>query len=190
MRFLNILFGRSKPVKSRPDRLFAISTAEITMSSRYGIIPSGTAGVCFRPISSSFFAEAERELREMLDLGAKQTESRIRVTSDNYGFQWVIAEDKDFSDLVNTIYTVSLTLQEHGFEDQLLAAVFKFEEEGRRTVYLIYNYKRAQYYPFVPVGNSQERDNATELRLKGSLQKELPIDSDLERWYALWGVPL
>ncbi len=190
MRFLNILFGRSKPVKSRPDRLFAIATAEIAMSARHGLTPSGRAGVCFRPISSSFFAEAERELKEMLQLGAQQTESNVQVTSDEYGFQWVIAEDKDFSDLVNTIYTVSLTLQEHGFEDQLLAAVFKFNEEGRRPVYWIYNYKRAQFYPFVPIGNSQERDNAAELRLKGALQNELPVDSDLERWYALWGVPL
>lgn len=126
----------------------------------------------------------------MLDLGAKHTESAVEVISDSYGFQWVVVTDNDFSDLVNTIYTVTLALQDHGFQDQLLAAVFKFNEAGGRPVYWIYNYKRGQFYPFVPIGSSQQRDNAAELRLKGAIQNELPIDSDLERWYALWGVPL
>ena len=44
-------------------------------------------------------------------------------------------------------------------------------------------------YPFVPSG-AQSRDNPEELRLSSVLKRELSIESDLSRWYALWGVPL
>ena len=33
-------------------------------------------------------------------------------------------------------------------------------------MYLIYGFKRGAFWPFVPTGEGQERDNAEELRLK------------------------
>jgi len=57
-------------------------------------------------------------------------------------------------------------------------------------VYWIYGYKQAAWYPFVPVGPRQ-RDNAEELRLSGLGKNEgLPVEADLGRWYALWGLPV
>ncbi len=86
-----------------------------------------------------------------------------------------------------------------GFGEQLLAAVFRFTGEPGgdhgRAVYWVYNFKRGRYYPFVPrpgapAGGQGSRDNAYELHLLSVMEKELPVEKELDRWYALWGLPL
>ena len=41
-------------------------------------------------------------------------------------------------------------------------------------VYWIYGFKRGAFWPFIPTGEGQNRDNATELELKAKLERELP----------------
>ena len=71
----------------------------------------------------------------------------------------------------------------------MLAADFKFEG-GKHPVYLVYGYKRGAFWPFVPTGKEQERDNAEELELKAKLEGELPVEQDLSRWLGLFDAPL
>jgi hypothetical protein len=78
-------------------------------------------------------------------------------------------------------------LMEHGFGTQLLAAVYRFK--GVAAVYWIYSFKLGSYYPFVPKSNKQ-RDTAMEFRLRSLMQKELPIEKDMAKWYPMWGMPL
>jgi hypothetical protein len=80
-------------------------------------------------------------------------------------------------------------LAARGFGEQLLAAAFKFSG-GKLPVLWIYGYKRGAFWPFVPTGEGQERDNAEELELKAKLEKELPIEPELSRWFGLFGAPL
>ena len=97
--------------------------------------------------------------------------------------------DSDLEDLVTTVHLVSSELDARGFGDQLLAALFPFE--GReRTEFLVYGFKRGTFWPFVPTGKDQERDNPQEMRLKNELEKELPIEPQLERWLGLFDAPL
>ncbi len=75
------------------------------------------------------------------------------------------------------------------FGPQLLAAVFRFQG-GKHPVYWIYGYKRGAFWPFVPTGEDQQRDNAEELELKAKLEPELPVEQDLTRWFAVFDAPL
>jgi hypothetical protein len=86
------------------------------------------------------------------------------------------------------LHMTSQTLHEKGFGDQLLAAVFPFVDREEKLLYWIYNYKRGSFYPFVPLPG-KSRDNAYELRLRAVMEKELPIEPELERWYPLWDIP-
>ena len=189
MRIFDVIFGRTRPVRSKLERLFAMSTAYVTLTMDLQLAPSGRAGICFRPLNSAQFAARQRELDELLQISGRTTDTVVHTHQDSFGFQWVTLEDPELEDLIATIHLVSSTLQDHGFGEQLLAAVFKFLDQGR-PAYWIYNYKRGSFYPFVPRGQAQERDNAAELRLQAAMQKELPIEPELERWHPLWGIPL
>ena len=91
--------------------------------------------------------------------------------------------------MIATVHLVGSDLKARGFGPQLLAAIFRFE--GREhPVYFIYGYKRGAFWPFVPTGEDQERDNALELKLKAELERELPIEEDLSRWFGMFDAPL
>ena len=187
MGIFDAIFGRSKPVKSQTEQLFAMATARVTLEMNVGLAPSDRAGVVFRPLQSGGFDAVERELGELLELSSRDTGAQINQRGDDFGFHWVLVRDPEFEDLVSTIHMVSLTLTDKGYKDQLLAAVFRFEQDGR-AVYWLYNFKRGSFYPFVPT-DGQRRDNGAELRFAALMEKELPVEKQTDQWYPLWGIP-
>ena len=191
MGLRDVLFGRKKLKDPARERLFAISTARITLESELDLKPAGAAGVCFKSLSAGEFVRAENELQELLDAVAAESGSKVERHTDDMGFEWLVVRDGDFEDLVTTVHLVAQELEDRGFGPQLLAALFPFEgkfKEGR--VYWIYGFKRGAFWPFVPTGKEQERDNAEELELKAKLEQELPIEQDLTRWFGLFNAPL
>jgi hypothetical protein len=189
MGLTDILFGRKRLKEASGEKIFALSTAQVTLDVELGLKPAGAAAVCFKPLSAGDFVRAENELQELLELAARDTGSRLRRKSDEYGFEWLIVEDPDFEDLVTTVHLVGSELKARGFGPQLLAAIFRFDG-GKHPVYFIYGYKRGAFWPFVPTGKDQERDNSEELELKAKLERELPIEPDLARWFAMFDAPL
>ncbi len=94
--------------------------------------------------------------------------TRVETSDDTYGFRWLVLRGNDFDDLVVGINAVSSALEGGGYGERVLCAVFAFEDEQERPVYWIYNYKRGAFYPFVPAGGEQQRDNERELRAQGA----------------------
>jgi hypothetical protein len=185
----NVLFGRNKLAAPARERLFALTTAAVTLDVELGLKTAGVGGICFKPLSAGDFARAESDVEQLLDSVASESGSKLQRRDDTFGYSWVIVRDADLEDQVTAVHAVAQGLQEQGFGEQLLAAVFKFDG-GKQPVYLVYGYKRGAFWPFVPTGKDQERDNAEELELKAKLEGELPIEPDLSRWFGLFDSPL
>jgi hypothetical protein len=185
----DVLFGRKKLRGPNLDKLFALTTAQLTLETELNLKPAGVAAVVFKPLSAGEFARAEQEIDELLSVTAQSSGSQVRRRSDTYGFQWLVVRDRDFEDLVTSVHLVSSELDARGFGGQLLAALFAFDGYAK-PVNLIYGYKRGAFWPFIPTGKDQERDNAEEIRLKNELEGELPIEPDLTRWLGLFGAPI
>ena len=188
MGLRNILSGRKKLPGPKDDRLFALTTAAVTLEVELGLKTAGAGAIAFKPQSSGEFRSAFDDVDKLVDAVAQQSGSQVERQSDEYGFDWIIVHDPDLEDLVGTAHTIAAELTAQGFGEQLLAAVFRFEG-GQRPVYFIYGFKRGTFWPFVPLAD-QKRDNATELELKAKLENELPIEQDLTRWLALFDAPV
>jgi hypothetical protein len=185
-----LLGGRGKKVKgAAPDRLFAMTTANVTFETGLGLKHRGTAGIVFQPLATADFEGILEETEELLRGTAEETGTELRSAEDEYGYRWLILRDQDFDDLVVSLNTVSSQLEGSGYGDRLLCAVFPFDEKGR-LVYFIYNFKRGKYYPFVPAPGDKARDNERELRLKSQVGNELPFEEEIARWFPLWEIPL
>jgi len=189
MGLRDVLFGKKKLAGPARDRLFALTTAAVTMETELGLRTAGAAGVCFKPLSAGDFMRAENELQELIDRVAADSGSRLERREDKFGYTWIVVRDPQLEDQVTTVHAVASGLEEAGFGAQLLAAVFKFEGL-KLSVYWVYSYKRGTFWPFVPTGEGQERDNAEELELKAKLEKELPIEPELSRWFGVFDSPL
>jgi PspA associated protein B len=185
----DILFGRKKLKGAKLDKLFALTTAQITLDAELGLRPAGVAAVVSKPLSAGEFQRVEQEIDELLGVVAQSSGSQVRRRDDSFGYQCLVVHDGDFEDLVTGVHLVASELSARGFGEQLLAALFAFEG-GERPTYLIYGFKRGTFWPFIPTGQEQERDNAEELRLRNELQRELPIEPDLTRWLGLFDAPL
>jgi PspA associated protein B len=185
MGFIDSLLGRTKGIAPKVDGLFSMATVYITLSTEFSLSPTGKAGICFKPVESGGFAQVENEIVELL----KISETAFEIKQDEFGYAWVIVSDVQFENVVSDIHAVSSTLIDGGYGEQVLCAVFPFRNQ--KNVFWIYSYKRGKFYPFVPVEPKQRtRDYAYEFRLRSVLQRELPIEQELERWYPLWDVPL
>lgn len=191
MGLRDILTGRHQVKGPAPDRLFAISTAYITLQSEHQIDPAGSAAIVFQSLATSDFETTMREMEEVVKATGGETGTKVRTQDDSYGYRWMVLEDPDVEDLAVGINAVSSSIETAGHGERLLCAVFAFADAGKRRLYFIYNYKRGFWYPFAPApGAANERDTERELRLKAQMAGELPMEPELERWFPLWGIPI
>lgn len=184
-RFAEVLFGEGGAVPSDPDDIFAVTTAYTTMGVE-GYESLDRAGLCFSHVDSLAFERVVDDVDELLRLSTETSDADYDVVEDNYGYWWVLLEDRVFDDLVSTIYVASDALIDAGYTDHLLCAGFSFERDAE--AYWIYNFKRGSWYPFVPDGDG-ERNRDVERHLEGIGARALELERDPSRRYPLWGIP-
>ena len=189
MRFLDVLFGRTRPVKPNLDVLFAIPSAADTLQAALDLTPTGAGAVCFKHPEGAAAAAAQTDITALLTLEAA---TRVAVTRDEYAYTWVTCTrpDQDLPALVTDLHAVNTTLADAGFGPALLATVIGFTTaDHNRRLGLVYLFKRGTVYPFAPTG-SQTRDTALELQVRAELGADIPVEPDLARWFPIWGAPV
>src|SRR5204862_4603220 len=144
----DILFGRKKLKEPKGERLFALTTAAVTLDVECGLRTAGAGAVVFKPLSAGEFTQADQDVEELLQSVAAESGSRLDRRTDSFGFQWVIVRDPELEDQVTAVHAVADELQTRGFGAQLLAAAFRFGDEQHPT-YWIYGFKTGTFWPFV-----------------------------------------
>ncbi len=191
MGVFDTLLGRGKTTKpAKQDRLFALSTAYITLQASQGIATTGTAAIVFQALATADFRQIVTEMEEVVKGTGEETGTAVSTSDDEFGYRWMVLKDPDTEDLVVGVNAVSDALAVGGYSDRVLCAVFAFTDSEQRPLYLIYNYKRGSWYPFIPQGADKQRSTERELQLKAVIGDELPIEPELERWFPLWGIPI
>jgi hypothetical protein len=186
--FLDTLLGRSKPPPPKLDALFALPTAAITLEAAMNLKPTGTGSVCFRPAEGRAFSDIEADVRQLLSMG--EGAGQIEVTKDSYGYTWLVCHrtSDDIEALVTDLHAVNRSLADGGFGPQLLCTMVGFSDDSGKRLGIVYLYKRGTFYPFAPLPG-ERRDNALELQVRGSVGSDLNIETDLSRWFPVWGAP-
>ena len=210
MGLFDSILGRTKPVQADLDALFALPSASLTLQSAAAMTCSGHAGVCFKPPTGQGFVNNQTEVMALLQMDET---AGLRSTQDSFGYQWLVMEDPDIEALVTRIHLVNSSLSDAGWGPQLLCSVFGLtrlpagspvgadsETVGQTvgvgagtvlpsTAYLVYLFKRGTFYPFVPTGDEQ-RSTEEELKLRSLVAEDLAVESDLDRWFPLWDLPV
>jgi hypothetical protein len=191
----DVLTGRHTVKGPAPDRLFAISTAYVTLQAEHQIEPAGKAAIVFQALATSDFESTLHDMEEVVTATGGESGTKVSTEDDNYGYRWMVLHNPDgapsVEDLAVGINAVSSSIETAGYGERLLCAVFAFLDARKRRVYFIYNYKRGYWYPFVPgSGQSEQRETERELQIKAQMASEMPIEPELERWFPLWGIPI
>jgi hypothetical protein len=191
LRFFGKFIKKKYNSKTDSDVLFSLSSAYLTIESKMGLKNSGRCALSLKSISGMYFNEMKDDIKRFLDISKTDFELTYRTVIDSYGYLWVILEGKKMEDLLAGISAVGDTVDEKGFSDQLLAAIFEFTDDRNRKEYLIYNYKRNTFYPFVPLDNGKKsRDTEEEMKIMATIGDQVPLERDMTLWYPLWDLPL
>ena len=86
MGFLDSILGKTRLPEAKTDRLFAISTAAVTLEASLGLVPDGKAGVCIKPMESSRYEAARAEIEDLLKLSFKETGTLYSIQKDEYNY--------------------------------------------------------------------------------------------------------
>jgi hypothetical protein len=185
---LDVLRGQRAPKRADLDAIFGIASAALTLDASLGLTTTGRAAVCFKSVEAAVFDDLVREIEALLAATSSDSGTTVSRHDDSFGYSWVVIADPDIDDLATTTHVVSQSMEERGFSEQLLCAVFGFDGPPG-ALDLVYGYKRGAFYPVAQRGEGR-RDNTFELRVKSVLEGELSLEPELERWYAVWDAPV
>src|SRR6202161_858999 len=129
MGFLDTILGRPNPPQPTLDELFSLPTAPITLEAGMDLKPTGTGSVCFRAVEGKAFGDIEKDVRELLSMGADS--ASVKVSTDSYGYTWLTCQHTpdDFEALVTDLHAVNSSLQAGGFGPQLLCTLVSFTSD-------------------------------------------------------------
>jgi hypothetical protein len=134
----------------------------------------------------------KEDIQHFLDASSTDFDLTYRMLTDTYGYLWVIIEGKNMEDQLAGVTAIGDIVYERGFADKLLATVFEFSntfDKLRSIQYLIYNYRRNNFYPFIPLGH-KNRDTEQEMKILSAVDQEIRLEKDMTNWYPLWDLPL
>jgi hypothetical protein len=179
------------------DLIFSLSSSHITLDRKVGLVTTGRCLLVIKTNGGQYFREMEQEVKRFLN--ALETEDSSAVDlhydtiTDYHGYLWIVLYGKRIEDLLAGLTAVGDLVMERGFSDQILAAVFQFynERDNNQSSFLVYDYKRNKFYPFVPVSHKRKiRNTAEEMRIMETMADEMPFEKDKDLWYPLWNLPL
>ena len=204
---MGFLFDRIKNRMSRwsndesrvndSDLIFSLSSSHITLDRKVGLVTTGRCVLVIKTNGGQYFREMEQEVRRFLD-GLETEDSsavdlRYDTITDYNGYLWIVLYGKKIEDLLAGLTAVGDLVMERGFSNQILAAVFQFynERDNNQSSFLVYDYKRNKFYPFVPLSHKRKTRNAMEeMRIMETMADEMPFEKDKDLWYPLWNLPL
>lgn len=143
-------------------------------------------------MSGMQFNALTNDITNFLNHSINEFKITYDTLTDSYGYFWIILNAKTMEDELAALTAVRDTVEDSGYLQFLLASVFQFQTNDiivKNKAYLIYNHKRKNFYPFVPLAN-QERNSEYELKIMAVLSKEIPFENSISLWYPLWNIPV
>jgi hypothetical protein len=173
------VLGRPEPQRARADLVGGITAARFTFETEG--LDMRAAGVAWQP--------PEPPLDCLLEGLAEDPGLRAFRNDDEFGFRWLTLAGGNLDDLAIAVGLVAEMFERASRWEQLVCAGFGFERPRRPPVFWIYSFASGSFHAFVPVGPGR-RDAREELRLHRVAARDLRLEPDPQRWYALWEMPV
>ena len=190
MGLLDVLTGKRKIKKPAPDRLFAMSTAGVTLDTELGLKSAGKAAIVFQPLGTADFDAIVADMEELVKGTGEETGTAVeKPTTSSATAGWSSPTPTS-----RTSWSASTRSRPRSRPAATASACCArcsrsatprtSPSTGSTTT------SAAPSTRSCPRGGEQQRDSERELRLQAQIGAELPVEAQLERWFPLWGIPI
>lgn len=183
----------------REEGIFSLTSAYITLETKLRLNSTNRCGICVKNVNGTNFSDTIGEVQEFLRVSSSEFRTEHILVNDKLGYLWIMLRGMSIEDILVASNGIADTITDRGFRDHMLAAVFEFKKAiapnpnlGNlqfEPQFLIYNFKREKFYPFVPFGVQEKRRSDLELTLASIISKEVPWETDMTVWYPMWDMP-
>jgi hypothetical protein len=180
--------SRHNKLKTDSDIIFTLSSSYLLLETKLGLKSTGKAAVGIKSIDGMLFSEMLEDINRLLDMFKSEFNLNHHTSTDSYGYYWIILENMKIEDILATVSAIGDSVDEKGFSSQLLAAVFEFSN-GTNKQYLIYNYRRNKFYPFVPAMQQKTVQIEDQMKMMSVMADQIPFEKDTTVWYPIWDLP-
>jgi hypothetical protein len=189
-----------KSSSDREEGIFSLASAYITLETKLGLTSTNRCGICIKSVNGAYFSDTVSEVQEFLKISSSEFRTEHVIVTDKYGYLWIMMKGMSVEDILVASNGIADVIIDRGFRNQMLAAAFEFRKvvtlssnldrrPQLKPQFLIFNYKRGKFYPFVPLGAQEKRRNDYELMLMSIISKEVPWETDMNVWYPMWDMP-
>jgi len=200
------------------DALYSLTSASGSFEDKLGFKFSGSSALCIKIIDGLIFENTIKDCTDLLNVSKKEFDFDYNILTDSYGYLWIIITGRTslisseiISNVTTALISIGKILEENGFSNQILSAVFKYEFSNRifsgfgmdrkygyretnsynpvkNLIYLIYNYKTKNFYPYLPL-DVYKRDTTKELQTVSILKNFISVEPDVSKWFPIKDIP-
>jgi PspAB-like protein len=191
--------GLYRKSKEHREGIFSLSSGYITLETKLELMSTNRCGICIKNVNGTHFSKTIEEVQEFLKISSSEFRTKHVLLNDKYGYLWIMIRGISIEDILVASNGIADVIIERGFKEQMLAAVFEFKKivgpnsnldsPQLESQFLIFNYKREKFYPFVPIAAQEKRRSDLELALTSIISKEIPWETDMTLWYPMWDMP-
>src|SRR5207248_1614046 len=88
MGLLDVLRGRRDLKAPAPDRLFAMTTAYVTLDTELGLKTAGAAGIVFQALDTADFNQIATDMPEVVSATSSESGTKIDTSDASFGYRW------------------------------------------------------------------------------------------------------
>lgn len=199
------------------DAIFSLSSASLILEEKLNVKFDGVGSLCVKIIHGGYFTNTINDCENFLNVSKDEFNFKYEIVKDSFGYLWfkIIGQDSnlDFNNVTNiaaAISSIGDIIEENGFSNQILCVIFKFnflkyhfdheqdsvsknqikvqDSATQNDVYIIYNYKTNNFYPFIP-GTNKNKDLSKQMAIISLLGNAIPIENDFSKWFPINDIP-
>jgi len=189
----------SKFFKNDPiEKLWTLLSSIKFLKNENILNPENKVGVMCWEKNDQIKVFCDKKLKNILNDGVEDSKTTFNLIDESGEVVWIILEDRDFNELVASVFTTVNALSQEINNESVMGLIFPVVIENtdnsnyldhNQRHYLIFNENPPGYYPLVY--QNEDRQPIAEIELFDLIKNSgIEFNKDQRKWFSVDNIPI
>ena len=189
----------SKFFKNDPiEKLWTLLSSIKFLKNENILNPENKVGVKKKKKNDQIKVFCDKKLKNILNDGVEDSKTTFNLIDESGEVVWIILEDRDFNELVASVFTTVNALSQEINNESVMGLIFPVVIENtdnsnyldhNQRHYLIFNENPPGYYPLVY--QNENRQPIAEIELFDLIKNSgIEFNKDQRKWFSVDNIPI